>query len=126
MSRDFTRPRLCKDTNMTLYRRNLPHLEKPGGTYFVTFKTLNDFILPPRAKDLALKHCLHGHGMQYQLHAAVVMSNHVHLLFTPMQEGEEYFRLATIMNGKKGLHRTVLTNCLKGKAICGETNLSIT
>ncbi len=108
-------PSAVQDRNMTLYRRNLPHLEKPGGTYFVTFKTLNDFILPPKAKDLVLKHCLHGHGTQYQLHATVVMSNHVHLLFTPMQDGEEYIRLAMIMNGIKGASSHSVNKLLQRK-----------
>jgi REP element-mobilizing transposase RayT len=83
---------------VTLYRRNLPHLEKPGGTYFVTFHTRNDFMLPDQAKSLVLNHCLHGNGKSYTLHCAIVMRTHVHLIFTPLSE----IRLATIMNGIKG------------------------
>jgi REP element-mobilizing transposase RayT len=87
---------------MTLYRRNLPHLEKPGGTYFVTFKTADEFMLPDDAKSLVLDHCLYDHGNRYTLHSCVVMRTHAHLLLTPLATDEGYFRLATIMNGIKG------------------------
>ena len=88
---------------MTFYRRNLPHLERPGGSYFVTFRTIGDLILPPAARSIALNHCLFDNGRKIQLHAAVVMPDHVHLLFTPLQETEDkWFSLAEIMNGIKG------------------------
>lgn len=58
---------------MTLYRRNLPHLEDPGRTYFITFNTTNDFMLPDAAKSLVLNHCLYDDGKRYTLHAVVVL-----------------------------------------------------
>jgi REP element-mobilizing transposase RayT len=88
---------------MTLYRRNLPHIEKPGGTYFVTFRTIDNLTLSPEAKSVILNHCLFDNGRKIQLHAVVVMPNHVHLLFTPLQKtADEWFSLAEIMNGIKG------------------------
>ena len=87
---------------MTLYRRNLPHLEKPGYPYFVTFKTMNEYRLSPQAKSLVLNHCLHDNGQKYKMHALIVMSTHAHLLFTPLLDGDEPLRLAKIMNGIKG------------------------
>jgi REP element-mobilizing transposase RayT len=88
---------------MTLYRRNLPHIERPGGSYFVTFRTIGDLILPPDARSVVLNHCLFDNGRKVQLHAAVVMPTHVHLLFTPLQKTEDkWFSLAEIMNGIKG------------------------
>lgn len=37
------------------------------------------------------------------MHAFVVMPDHVHLLFTPLQKSsDEYYSLAKIMNGIKG------------------------
>jgi len=38
---------------MTFYRRNLPHLEKPGKSYFITFNTMDDLMLPDPAKSLS-------------------------------------------------------------------------
>jgi hypothetical protein len=36
----------------TFYRRNLPHIEKDGASYFVNFSTRNDFVLPEEARTL--------------------------------------------------------------------------
>jgi len=87
-----------RERKVTLYRRKLPHLEKPGATYFVTFKTRNGFMLPDKAKSLVLGHCLYENGKSYTLHCAIVMRTHVHLIFTPQLN----VRLAAIMNGMKG------------------------
>ena len=85
------------------YRRNLPHLERLHAAYFVTFRTF-DVFLPPPARTIALKHCLFDNGRKIEMHAAVVMPNHVHLLFTALEsERGEPFSLAEIMKGIKGV-----------------------
>ncbi len=87
----------------TFYRRNLPHIEKDGASYFVTFSTRNDFVLPEQARTLIFDHCLFENGRKVQMHAFVVMPTHVHMLFTPLfDELGELFALAKIMNGIKG------------------------
>ena len=85
------------------YRRNLPHIQKPGKTYFITFCTHKRCELPNNARDIVLHHCLFDHGKRYHLHGCVVMPDHVHLVLTPLQDkaGETY-GLAEIMNGIKG------------------------
>ena len=85
------------------YRRNLPHIEKFHAAYFVTYKTWSVF-LPPPARSIALKHCLFENGRKIELHAAVIMPTHVHLLFTPLEaDTGEPFPLAEIMKGIKGV-----------------------
>lgn len=71
---------------MTFYRRNLPHIEEPGATYFVSFSTQNEFILNEDARLLVFDHCLFENAKTVQMHAFVVMPDHVHLLFTPLQK----------------------------------------
>ncbi len=63
-------------------RRHLPHLQNPGRTYFVTFRTDN-LQLTPEARDSVLAACTYWHGQKMNLHIAVVMPDHVHLLLTP-------------------------------------------
>jgi hypothetical protein len=41
------------------YHRNLPHIERSGRAHFITFATYLRWELPPPARDLVLKHCLH-------------------------------------------------------------------
>jgi len=75
---------LCKIPRYQ-YRRRLPHYQKPDRAIFITFRTYDRKPLPEITRDLVLQHCLHDHQKKFHLHAAVVMPDHVHLLFTPLQ-----------------------------------------
>jgi REP element-mobilizing transposase RayT len=93
------------------YRRRLPHLQKEDAALFVTFCAGGRSILPEPARDLVLEHCLRESGFQplagggaratpprIQLYAAVVMPDHVHLLFLPLKDKEGWpFPLVDIM-----------------------------
>jgi putative DNA methylase len=68
------------------YHRNLPHYQPAGRRLFITFRKNNRDPLPPQARDAVLQHCLHDHGTRYELHAAIVMPDHVHLLLTPLRD----------------------------------------
>jgi REP element-mobilizing transposase RayT len=88
---------------MHVYRRNLPHIERFSATYFVTFRTKGDLYLPSVARSIALNHCLFENCRKIELHAAVIMPNHAHILFTPLEnDRSEPFSLAEIMKGIKG------------------------
>ncbi len=85
------------------YRRNLPHIQKFNAAYFVTYRS-GGLFLPPRARSIALKHCLFENGKRIELYAAVIMPNHVHLLFAPLEGDQaEPFSLAVIMKSIKGI-----------------------
>lgn len=82
-------------------RRNLPHLEIGGSTYFVTFRTRN-IELPYEARDQVIEACRHFDGQRYRLWAATVMPDHVHLLLTPLRKDkEEWFSLSAILHSVK-------------------------
>ncbi|MGA2346305.1 MAG: transposase [Candidatus Sulfotelmatobacter sp.] len=84
------------------YRRRLPHHQRDDRPLFVTFRTLA-FALSPAARTLALRHCLHDHGKTIDLHAAVIMPDHAHLLFTALRDGEGWtFALPEILRAIKG------------------------
>jgi REP element-mobilizing transposase RayT len=70
------------------YRRRLPHFQKADRPIFVTFRKLTRDPMPEAARDLVLQHCLYEHGRRIELHAVVVMPDHVHLLFTPLGDEE--------------------------------------
>jgi REP-associated tyrosine transposase len=69
---------------MTFYRRNLPHLQSDYKQHFVTFCTKRQRVLCGWARQVVLDCCLHDHGSKYNLHTAVVMPDHVHLILTPL------------------------------------------
>jgi alanine--tRNA ligase len=79
------------------YRRRLPHFERPWAKYMVSFSTHEHRQLSPAARDIVLQSLLYGHEhRRYQLYAACVMPDHVHLLFEPQikeqdQQGKPVF-----------------------------------
>ncbi len=85
------------------YRRRLPHLQKADATISVTFRKGTREPLSDACRTAVLKRCLYGNGARFQLHAAVVMPEHVHLLMTPLRNdaGDVYW-LADILKGLKG------------------------
>jgi len=85
------------------YRRYLPHYQKDDRPLFVTFRTRKPLKLSPEAKTIALQHCLHDHGVTITLHAAVIMPDHVHLLFTALRDAQGWtFALPEILRALKG------------------------
>ena len=100
------------------YRRRLPHLQKADAVLFVTFCTGAHLILPDLARELVLEHCLRECGLRplagegaratppsarIHLYAAVVMPDHVHLLFLPLRDETGWpFALVDILQCLKG------------------------
>src|SRR5207245_13287 len=78
--------------------RHLPHLQKSGKTYFITFSTRRRYVLAPDARTIALNCCVHDHQVTYWLHVAVIMPDHVHFIITPYQE----WSLSDILRRVKG------------------------
>ena len=64
-------------------KRYLPHFERPWAKYAITFATRKKRVLTPNARDLVLESIFHGRTQRYELYAACVMPDHVHLLLEP-------------------------------------------
>mgnify|MGYP001552127165 CR=1 FL=1 len=85
------------------YRRKLPHYQPAGRRLFITFRKNSRDPFPPEARDLVLRHCLFDHERRYQLHAAVIMPDHVHLLLTPLRDEKGWpYGLPAILKALKG------------------------
>ncbi|MGH7981747.1 MAG: DEAD/DEAH box helicase [Candidatus Udaeobacter sp.] len=89
------------------YIRNLPHFERPWAKYAITFATRNHRQLSERARDIVLESILTWKDRRYELYAACVMPDHVHLLIEPMiQRGAKsgnpvFFSLSKILHSIK-------------------------
>ena len=70
-------------------RRRLPHFEKPWAIYAVTISTKKDRCLPPKARTIVLDSLRHFHNQRYEVFAASVMTDHVHLLLQPWPKGND-------------------------------------
>jgi carbamoylphosphate synthase large subunit/REP element-mobilizing transposase RayT len=75
----------------TLYsRRRIPHFERPWAKYALTFATNKRKPLSPPARMITLDAIKHFHERRYELYAACVMPDHVHILFEPgIKEDDE-------------------------------------
>ena len=99
---------LAFDADMSLdrkydYRRMLPHYQKAGRVLFVTFCKGDRIAFAPEARDAVLQHCLHDNGKRYDLQAAVIMPDHVHLLLALLRDEKGWpYSLPTILKLLKG------------------------
>ena len=86
------------------YRRTLPHMQHDNKPHFITFCTYLRRDLPENVRKIVLDCCLHDHEIKYLCYAAVVMPNHVHMVFSPMvnKKALEMYSLAEIMDAIKG------------------------
>ncbi len=95
-------------TGASYSKRRLPHFERPWGKYMVSFSTRQHRQLVPAERALVLESILYAHQHhQYQLFAACVMPDHVHLLFEPQIKGRDeqgqpvFWSLGEILQGIK-------------------------
>ena len=86
----------------TITRRNLPHYQEPGRTYFITFR-VREGEIPIQARQLVLDSCLFWNGKKCKVHACVIMPDHVHILLTPFQKKDEegFYNLTEILHSIK-------------------------
>src|SRR5216117_799180 len=89
------------------HRRNLPHFERPWAKYAITFATRNHRQLSEKTRDIVLQSILRWKDRRYELYAACVMPDHVHLLIEPMIERDDgsgnpiFFPLSKILHSIK-------------------------
>ena len=85
------------DPKSRITRRHLPHWTEEGATYFVTARLRTRHLNEDEIRHM-LSHIVSGDGCFYDLDAAVVMPDHVHLLLCP----REGYSLPRVMKGIKG------------------------
>ena len=69
--------------NVRYSRRRIPHFERPWAKYTLTFATDKRKPLTPSARTIILNAIKYFDERRYELYAACVMPDHVHILFEP-------------------------------------------
>ncbi len=69
-----------KNPELTAQSRNLPHLQVPEATYFITFRCRKGLQLQPEDRSILLQSFHHWNGTRIDLDAVVVMPDHAHAL----------------------------------------------
>jgi RecG-like helicase/REP element-mobilizing transposase RayT len=77
-----------KKSDAQYRQRRLPHFEKPWAIYAVTVSTKQRRVLSPQARTIVLNAIKHFHNDRFELFAACVMPDHVHLLLQPWPRGK--------------------------------------
>jgi len=107
-----THARFERGEGPSYHRRNLPHFERPWSKYAITFATRNHRQLSNKARDIVLESIVRWKDRRYELYAACVMPDHVHLLIEPMiernrQDGNAvFFSLSKILHTLKSFTAT--------------------
>jgi alanyl-tRNA synthetase/REP element-mobilizing transposase RayT len=84
-------PETYSPPSQTKYsKRRLPHFERPWGKYAVTFSTHERKELSEAERDIVLESIqFPAQRNHYELYAACVMPDHVHLLFEPQIKSQD-------------------------------------
>lgn len=91
-------------------KRRLPHFERPWGKYHVTFSTLDRLPLNEAERDIVLECLLFPQEKtHYELYAACVLPDHVHVLFEPQVKETDaaghpiFYSLTELLQGIKSV-----------------------
>ena len=99
----------------TVTRRNLPHWQQPGSTYFLTWRALT-LMLEPDDRIITLNAILFWDARRWDVYAAVVMPDHVHVLVRPRpispSSPEVFHSLSAILHSVKGFTSHRINNRL--------------
>jgi len=94
-------PACAQKDELCINRRNLPHWELPGSTYFITFR-LNSGIITDAERKIVIDAIKHFHEIRYWVIATVVMPDHIHIMLKPgVSESNVVFSLSKILQGIK-------------------------
>jgi REP element-mobilizing transposase RayT len=89
----------------------LPHLQAPDSTYFVTFRCRTGLFLPDPAKEIVISTIRYWDGLRFDLDAAVVMPDHVHLICRILGERS----LSAVLHSVKGYSARLINPLLARK-----------
>ena len=83
-------------------RRNLPHWQEPGRVYFITWRCQKVRSLSLEERTIILDAIRYWDTIKWTVYAAVVLSDHVHVLVQPLsQDDGGAFDLGEILHSIK-------------------------
>jgi REP element-mobilizing transposase RayT len=82
-------------------RRHLPHWQIEGATYFLTWRCADGVMLTEAERDIVMAAIRHWDGIRWNVLAAVVMPDHVHVLACPLPKGEGRWDLGELLHSVK-------------------------
>ncbi len=101
-------------------RRKLPHWQTPGATYWITFRSVIG-VLNEGERRIAFDAMRFWDGKKIDIHALVVMPDHVHVLLSPRTLPENpgvHFNLSEILTSVKSYSGRLIS---QGRGGLGQT-----
>jgi len=90
---------------------NCPHLQTPQSTYFVTFRCRDGMSQPDEAKEIVMSAIRYWDEQRIDLDAAVVMPDHVHVIFRILEDRP----LGAVLQSIKGFSAHAINRLLARK-----------
>jgi RecG-like helicase/REP element-mobilizing transposase RayT len=116
-----------KPNDVRYAKRHLPHFERPWAKYAITFATRKRRVLSPAARDIVLDCIRNWQTRRYELYAACIMPDHVHMLFEPAvkENGENgeaiFYSITEILHSIKSFTAHEINKAEKSKGEVWET-----
>jgi len=107
-------PACAQKDEVSKNRRNLPHWQLTGSTYFVTFR-IKSGIIRENERKIVLDAIKHFHDIRYWVTASVVMPDHVHLILKPFAGQTGEYSLSKIFQGIKGFSSRAINKARDSK-----------
>jgi REP element-mobilizing transposase RayT len=101
------------------HRRQLPHLQTPQSTYFVTFRCRDGLSLPDEAKAIVMSAVRYWDGTRIDVDAAVVMPDHAHIMMRVLEDRS----LSAILQSIKGFSSLTVNQLLGRKGALARREL---
>ena len=102
-------------------RRNLPHWQLAGATFFLTWRCAAGIMLTESERDIVLAAIRYWDGIRWNVLAAVVMPDHVHVLACPLAKGDGFWDLSELIHSVKSYsaHQISMQRIQQGHGIMG-------
>jgi REP element-mobilizing transposase RayT len=82
-------------------RRNLPHWQREGAVYFLTWRCAAGVTLAEAERTMVLSAIHHWDNQRWKVYAAVVMRDHVHVLAQPLAKGHGVWEMGELLHSVK-------------------------
>ena len=105
-------------------RRHLPHWQREGAVYFLTWRCANATVLSEAERDMVMSAIQHWDGKRWKVYAAVVMPDHVHVLAKPLAKGDGVWELGELLHSVKSFSAHQIAKARKDRRDADPTGLA--
>jgi putative transposase len=103
-------------------RRHLPHWQRQGAVYFLTWRCAKGVILSDEERDVVLSAIRFWDCTRWLVYGTVVMPDHVHVLAQPLAKADGVWDLGNLLHSVKSYSAHQITKRRKDRRDAGPTS----